>query len=135
MGNTHWRSDLRETGAARTASFSTIAAATVTTSGAITGGTTITGGGLVTGTGGLYAPTGKYVRIGSIYIVSSAAVSAFTKAAIDALATGAIGVTLATSIPRGSIFINASSNTNSSQCLYVRSMTASWVLVSNGSIV
>jgi hypothetical protein len=121
MGNTHFRSDVRESGA-RTASFSTYAAGTISATGTITG------------TGGLLAGAGKYIKLGSIYIITGAP-TAFSKAGIDAIATAAAGVAANTSIPRGSIFLNASVGMTASQGVYVKVAPATWAVVTTGSQV
>jgi len=105
MGKTHFRSDVRESGA-RTASFSTIAAGTITAGGAISAT------GIVTGTGGLVAGSGKYVKIGSVYIITGN-LGTFDSATINAAATLALGATTATMVPIGTLFLNSSSNSAS----------------------
>jgi len=126
MGNTHFRSDVRESGA-RTASFSTIAGGTIS-------GTTISGTGTVTGTSGVIAGSGTYFKLGTVYIITGNP-SAFSNAAINALATSAAGVALATSVPRGSIFLNASSNVTASNVLWVKVKPATWGKVTTGSLL
>ncbi len=121
MGNTHFRSDVREHGA-RTASFSTYEAGTISATGT------------VTGTGGLLAGAGSYIRLGTLYIITGAP-TIFTKAGIDLVATGAAGVALATSIPRGSLFLNASSGMTATQGVYVKVAPATWSVVTTGSKV
>lgn len=121
MGNTHFRSDVREHGS-RTASFSTIS------------GGTISATGTVTGTSGLIAGSGTYIKLGSIYIITGAP-AAFSKAGINAVATAAVGVALATSVPRGSLFLNASSGATASQGVYFKTAPATWAVVTTGSQV
>lgn len=111
MGNTHFRSDVREHGS-RTASFSTIA------------------GGTISATGG----AGSYYKLGSIYIITGAPAN-FQKAGIHAAATSAAGVALATSVPRGSLFLNASSGATASQGVYFKTAPATWAVVTTGSQV
>lgn len=134
MGTTHFRSDVKESGS-RTASFSTIAGGAVTVTsltGGTVSGTTITGSSTVTGTGGVIAGSGKYFKLGSIYIITGAP-SAFSTAGINAVATNAAGVSLATSIPRGSIFINASVNVDATHGIYFKVAPATWAVVTTGS--
>ena len=136
MGNTHFRSDVRESGS-RTASFSTIAGGAVTVTsltGGTVSGTTISGSSTVTGTGGVIAGSGTYFKLGTIYIVTGAP-SAWTKAGINAAATAAAGVSLATSVPRGSIFINASVNVDATHGIYFKVAPATWSVVTTGSEV
>lgn len=76
---------------------------------------------------------GRY-KVGSLYIVTGNP-TAFTKAGISAAATSAAGVSQAASIPRGSIFLNASSNINASQGVYVKFAPATWAVVTTGSQV
>jgi hypothetical protein len=111
MGKTHFRSDVREHGN-RTASFSTFA-----------------GKAISVGSG-----SGNYVKLGSVYIITGSP-SAFTKAGIHAAATYAAGVANAASVPRGSLFLNASSNINASQGVYVKFAPATWAVVTTGSRV
>jgi hypothetical protein len=122
MGNTHFRSDVREKGA-RTASFSTIAGGAVTT-------TSLTNTGLTTATGGVSVPVTSYIKLGSIYMVTAAAasVSGFTNATINALASTALTGVVATKgdIPRGTLFINASSGAVASNVILVKVGLASW---------
>jgi hypothetical protein len=136
MGNTHFRSDVRESGA-RTASFSTIAAGAVTANsftGGTVSGTTVAGSSTVTGTGGVIAGSGKFFKLGTIYIITGAP-SAFSNAGINAIATAAAGVSLATSVPRGSLFLNASSNVTASNVVWVKVKPATWGKVTTGSLL
>jgi hypothetical protein len=120
MGTTHFRSDVKESGA-RTASFSTIAAGTFSATGT------------VTGTSGVIAGSGTYFKLGTIYIITGSP-TAFTNPGINAVATNAAGVALATSVPRGSLFLNASSNVTASNILYVKVKPATWGKVTTGSL-
>ena len=115
MGVTHFRSDVKESGA-RTASFSTITAGTISSA------------------DGIDVATGKYYKLGSIYIITGVP-AAFTKAGIDAVATLAAGVAANTSIPRGSMFLNASSGATASQGMYVKAAPSTWAVVTTGSEV
>ena len=126
MGSTHFRSDVREHGS-RTASFSTISGGTIS-------GTTISASGTVTGTSGLIAGSGTYIKLGSIYIITGIP-TAFSKAGINAAATSAAGVALATSVPRGSLFLNASSGATATQGVYFKTAPATWAVVTTGSKV
>jgi hypothetical protein len=129
MGNTHFRSDVRESGS-RTASFSTIAGGTI--SGTTISGTTLSATGTVTGTGGVIAGSGKYFKLGAIYIITGNP-TAFTNTAINAAATNAAGVSLATSVPRGSLFLNASSNVDATHGIYFKVEPGTWAVVTTGS--
>ena len=143
MGVTHFRSDVKENGTHKLAfTNASIVTATVNTlkvdgnmtvAGTSTLTGNVTGTGTVTGTSGLIASAGTYIKLGSIYIITAAALSDFLPATIDAAATAAAGVSLATSIPRGSLFINASSNVNASKVLLVKSAPATWCIVTTGS--
>jgi hypothetical protein len=142
MGNTRFRSDVREHGA-RTASFSTIQAGTisgtVTLSGAIAMSSTLTTTGLHTATGGVSVPATSYIKLGSIYIISGApsgAAGVFSNASINALASAALTGVVATKgdIPRGTLFINASVNNAASSTLLVKIGLASWTGVSGTRI-
>ena len=113
MGNTHFRSDVREHGE-RTASFSSYEGGTVTLDGG----------------------AGSYIKLGTVYIIS-AAPGAFTLAGLDAAATRALGVANAASIPRGSLMINASVNASRSglQSFYMRATIATWCLGITASLI
>jgi hypothetical protein len=138
MGITHFRSDVKEEGTRKVAfTNASLVVATVGTL-KVTGGATIDGTstltGLVTGGAGLAAAAGTYIKLGAIYIITGAP-TLFTKAAIDLVATGAAGVSLATSIPRGSLFLNASTGMTASQGVYVKVAPATWSVVTTGSQV
>lgn len=144
MGNTRFRSDVREQGA-RTASFSTIAAGTLTctsltNTGALTQTGAVTNTGLVTANGGVSIPATTYLKLGSIYVITAAAasVTGFTNATINALASTALTGVVATKgdIPRGTIFINASSNAVASNIMLGKVGLASWTgLGPSGSMI
>jgi len=144
MGNTHFRSDVREQGA-RTASFSTIAAGTLTctsltNTGTLTQTGAVTNTGLVTANGGVSVPATKYIKLGSIYIITAAAASitGVSNATINALASTALTGVVATKgdIPRGTIFVNASSNAVASNIMLGKVGLASWTgLGPSGSIL
>lgn len=78
---------------------------------------------------------GKY-KVGSsgLYIITGNP-SAFTKAGITAAATLAAGVSAAANIPRGSLFLNASSNVNATQVAYLKIAPATWAAVTTASQV
>lgn len=138
MGNTRFRSDVREQGA-RTASFSTIAAGALTCNSLVNAGA-VTNTGLITATGGVSVPATSYVKLGSIYIITAAAadVTGFTNATINALASTALTGVVATKgdIPRGTIFINASSNSVASNIMLGKVGLASWTgLGPSGSMI
>ncbi len=141
MGNTRFRSDVREQGA-RTASFSTIQGGTISGNLTLSGNNTFSGTstmtGLVTANGGVSIPASKYFKLGSIYIITAAAASVdgFTNASINALASTALTGVVSTKgdIPRGTIFINASSNAVASNIMLGKIGLASWTgLGPNGS--
>jgi hypothetical protein len=134
MGNTRFRSDVREQGA-RTASFSTIQAGTIsgtlTLSGAVSMSTTLTTTGLHTATGGVSVPATSYIKLGSIYIITGApsgAAGVFSNASVNALASTALTGVVATKgdIPRGTLFINASVGNAASNTVLVKVGLASW---------
>jgi hypothetical protein len=137
MGNTRFRSDVREKGA-RTASFSTIAAGALTCNSLVNAGA-VTNTGLITATGGVSVPSTSYIKLGAIYLISAAAadVTGFTNATINALASTALSGVVATKgdIPRGSIFFNASSNAVASNLILVKVGLASWTGIDGGSVV
>ena len=124
MGTTHFRSNVKENGSL-TASFSTYTGGTFS-------GSTVSATGTVTGTGGVIAGSGKYFKLGTIYIITGVP-SAFSNAGINAVATAAAGVSLATSVPRGSIFLNASSNVDATHGIYFKVAPATWSVVTTGS--
>jgi hypothetical protein len=130
MGDTHLRSNLIEHSSGLRIKYTnaTLTTATITT---LTGGTMSTSG-TVTGTGGVVAGSGKYFKLGSIYIITGAPAT-FNNAGLDAIATAAAGVSLATSVPRGSVFVNASVNVATGQLLYVKVAPATWTTITNGS--
>lgn len=133
MGITHFRSDVKEQGTRKLAfSNASIVTATINTL-KVTGD--LTNDGTVTGTGGLIAGSGTYVKLGAIYIITGAALADFTGTSVDAIATNAAGVALATSVPRGSLFLNASSNAVASHMLLIKSAPASWLIQNTGSII
>ena len=144
MGKTHFRSDVKEEGTRKLAFtnaslvVATIGTLKVTGNTTVDGTSTLTGNvgvtGTVTGTGGVIVGSGKYVKLGSVYIISGSP-TAFTKAALHALATSAIGATLAAAVPRGSLLLNASSNLNATQAAYVKIAPASWMSITTGSKV
>jgi hypothetical protein len=149
MGNTRFRSDVREQGA-RTASFSTIAAGTISGNLTVSGNNTYSGTaafsstvavtGLTTATGGVSIPATSYLKLGSIYVVTAAAasVSGFTNATVNALASTALTGVVSTKgdIPRGTIFINASSNAVASNIMLGKVGLASWTgLGPSGSMI
>ncbi len=111
MGKTHFRSDVIQEGS-RTASFDSY-----------TGGTFAISGG-----------AGSYYKLGNLYIITGNP-SAFTKAGISAAATSAAGVAAAANIPRGSLFLNASSNVNATQVAYLKIAPATWAAVTTASKV
>lgn len=134
MGNTHFRSDVREQGA-RTASFSTIVGGAITantslTTAGLTNTGVVTNTGLITANGGVSVPATKYIKLGSIYIITAAAASitGVSNATINALASTALTGVVATKgdIPRGTIFINASSNAVASNIMLGKIGLASW---------
>jgi hypothetical protein len=110
MGKTHFRSDVIEEGS-RTASFSTFS-----------GGKMSLGGG-----------AGSYYKLGTLYIITGNP-TAFTKAGINAAATSAAGVALS-AIPRGSLFLNASSNLNATQAAYIKINVSTWAAITTASQV
>lgn len=147
MGITHFRSDVKEQGTRKLAfTNASIVTATVNTLrvdgtarlvGNITADGNLSQTGTVTGTGGVIAGSGKYFKLGSIYIITGTALTTFTGAGVDAVATAAAGVALATSVPRGSLFINASSNVTASgyEVLLVKAAPATWCIVSTASAI
>lgn len=145
MGSTHYRSDVREKGA-RTASFSTIQAGTIsgalTLSGAIEMSSTLTVTGLTTATGGLVVPATKYIKLGSAYIITppaatlSGAAGVFANATLNAAASTALDGVVATKgdIPAGTLMINASVGAVASTLIFVKIGLASWAGVNGGFI-
>lgn len=131
MGSTHYRSDVREKGA-RTASFSTIAAGALTCD-------SLVNAGLVTATGGISVPVTSYIKLGNVYLITAnqADVDGFTNASINALASVALTGVVATKgdIPRGTLFLNASSNAVASNMILVKVGLASWYGQGGGSII
>jgi hypothetical protein len=113
MGNTHFRSDVREHGD-RTASFGTYAGSKVALDGGVE----------------------SYIKLGTMYIITGNP-SAFTKAGLNAAATRALGVAGNASVPRGTLMINASSNASISglQNLYTKVQPATWCGAITASLV
>lgn len=144
MGVTHFRSDVKEQGTRKLAfSNASIVTATIntlkvdgvlTTAGGIVNTGAITSTTTVTGTGGVIAGSGKYFKLGSIYIITGAP-AALTTEGIAAVATLAAGVSNNASIPRGSLFLNASSGGTATQRVYVKFAPATWAVVTTGSQV
>jgi len=137
MGSTHYRSDVREKGA-RTASFSTISAGALTCDSLVNAGT-VTQTGLITATGGIAIPVTSYIKLGAVYLITAnqADVDGFTNASINALASVALTGVVATKgdIPRGTLFLNASSNAVASNMILVKVGLASWYGSGGGSII
>jgi hypothetical protein len=129
MGITHFRSDVKEKGTRKTAFtnaslvVATIGTLKVTGDATIDGDTTLTGQ-IVTST--------DSIKLGSIYIITGIP-TVFTKAALALVATAAAGVLLATHVPRGSIFLNASVGATATQGIYIKSAPATWAVVTTGS--
>jgi hypothetical protein len=141
MGSTHYRSDVREKGA-RTASFSTIQAGSITGDLSLSG--TVTTTGLTTATGGLLVPETKYIKLGSAYIITppavtlSGAAGIFSNATLNIVASTALTGVVATKgdIPRGTLLINASVGAVASCQILVKVGLASWAGIgASGSII
>ncbi len=142
MGETHYRSDVKEQGTRKIAFtnaslvVATIGTLKVTGNAVIDGTTTLTG--VTTWQAPLTVGSGTdpmYIKLGSLYIISGIAFSAFTKAGLHAVATAALGVANAASIPRGTLMMNASVNVGALQALYAKVMPATWTTVTTASQV
>lgn len=130
MGDTHFRSNVKEQGTYKIAfTNASIVTATINTLN-VTGNLANTG--TVTATGGLLVGSGKYIKLGSIYIITGAP-TAFTSAGIDLVATLAAGVANSASIPRGSLFLNASAGATASQLIFAKAAPSTWSVVTLGS--
>jgi hypothetical protein len=118
MGKTHFRSDVRESGA-RTASFSTIAGGTITGSGAVTGAN-------VRGT--------SYFRLGTDVYFISGVPGAFSNSGISAAATSNSGIGAA-NLGEGTMFLSASKNHPASTLFVLtrQGANASWTNVNTGA--
>lgn len=144
MGITHFRSDVKEQGSRRLCfSNASIVTATINTlrvdgTSTLVGNVSMSGNssvtGTVTGTGGVIAGSGKYFKLGSIYIITGTP-TALTTEGINLVATLAAGVSNNASIPRGSLFLNASSGGTATQRVYVKYAPATWAVVTTGSQV
>jgi len=78
--------------------------------------------------------SGSRYKVGALYIITGSP-TAFTKAGINAAAVAAAGVSAISDIPRGSLFLNASSNLNATQGAYVKIATATWAALTTASQV
>ncbi len=132
MGKTHFRSDVKEEGTRKLAfTNASLVVATIGTL-KVTGAATVDGA--LNLSGDVIVGSGQYLKLGSVYIISGSP-GAFTKAGLHALATLALGATLASAIPRGTLLLNASSNLNATQAAYVKIAPASWMSITTGSKV